>query len=55
MSLEDSDSSEDAHAYTTTDVVLGFASQDPTEDSFSQLGGVPVSTSFNFMAGFAEG
>ena len=44
MAFEDSDSSEDDLRLTTTNVVLGFASKDPTDDDFSQLGGHPVST-----------
>ena len=47
MPLNDSDSSdednEDIGAYTTTKVLLGYASKEPTDDSFSQLGGRPVS------------
>ena len=43
MALSDSDSSEnESQEYTTTNVLLGFASREPTEDSFSQLGGYPV-------------
>lgn len=38
-----SDSSDDEVSYTTTNVMLGYASKEPTADSFSQLGGLPVS------------
>ena len=45
MSLNDSDSSdEETGEYTTTKVLLGYASKEPTDDPFSQLGGCPVST-----------
>lgn len=44
MPLDDSDSSdEDTGAYTTTKVLLGYASKEPLDDPFSQLGGRPVS------------
>ena len=43
MAPYDSESSdEDTHDYTTTNVVLGYASTEPTDDSISQLGGRPV-------------
>ncbi len=43
MSQDDSDSSEgDSSVYTITNVLLGYASKEPTNDSFSQLGGIPV-------------
>ncbi|GME64894.1 hypothetical protein GTA08_BOTSDO06410 [Neofusicoccum parvum] len=39
----DSDSSGDeASDYTETNVLLGYASKDPTDDTFSQLGGHPT-------------
>ena len=42
--MNDSESSdEDTEGYTTTKALLGFASKEPTDDSFSQLGGRPVS------------
>lgn len=37
-----SDSSDDEASYTTTNVMLGYASKEPTGDNFSQLGGLPV-------------
>lgn len=40
QSLDSSD--EESEQYTTTDVMLGYASEEPTEDGFSQLGGYPV-------------
>ena len=47
MPLNDSDSSdEDIGPYTTTKVLLGYASKEPTDDSFSKLGGRPVSILF---------
>lgn len=43
MPPNDSDSSDDESAsFTTTNVLLGYASKDPTDDDFSQLGGYPV-------------
>lgn len=43
MALDTSDSSdEEDEQYVTTNVMLGFASEEPTEDIFSHLGGVPV-------------
>ena len=43
MPQDDSDSSDaDSSVYTTTNVLLGYASKEPTEDIFSQLGGRPV-------------
>lgn len=39
----DSDSSgEELDDYATTNVLLGYASKEPTDDSISQLGGHPV-------------
>lgn len=44
MALHDSDSSGDEdEQYATTNVMLGYASKEPTDDTFSHLGGVPVS------------
>ena len=41
----DSDSSDAASSkYSTTNVMLGYASKEPTDDAFSQLGGFPVCT-----------
>lgn len=43
MDPYDSDSSlEDGKDYTETNVYLGFASKQPTEDTISHLGGLPV-------------
>ena len=43
MDPYDSDSSlEDAKGYTETNVNLGYASNEPTEDTSSHLGGFPV-------------
>ena len=43
MPPNDSDSSEDENgSFTTTNVMLGYASKEPTDDEFSQLGGYPV-------------
>lgn len=43
MALHASDSSgEEDERYATTNVMLGFASEEPTEDIFSHLGGIPV-------------
>lgn len=44
MAPNDSDSSdEDTEIFTTTNVLLGYASKESTDDSFSHLGGYPVS------------
>ena len=44
MPPRDEDSSDsDIGDYSTTNVLLGYASKEPTDDSFSQLGGHPVS------------
>ena len=46
MAHNDSDSSEDdGGSFTTTNVMLGYASHEPTDDNFSQLGGYPVRAS----------
>ncbi|KAK7519872.1 programmed cell death protein 2 [Phyllosticta citriasiana] len=42
MASYDSDSSGDEEEYTETNVLLGYASKDPTDDDFSQLGGYPT-------------
>ncbi|KAG8533211.1 uncharacterized protein KY384_001994 [Bacidia gigantensis] len=42
MQLTDSDSSDNECAYDTTSVMLGYASRNPTDDDFSQLGGFPT-------------
>lgn len=44
MLQNDSDSSdEENESFSTTNVLLGYASKEPTDDTFSQLGGHPVS------------
>lgn len=42
MPRYDSDSSDDGEDYTETNVLLGYASKEPTGDSISHLGGQPV-------------
>ena len=43
MTPNDSDSSDgESESFTTTNVLLGYASKEATEDEFSQLGGYPV-------------
>lgn len=43
MASDLSDSSADEEEqYTTTNIMLGYASKEPTDDSVSQLGGFPV-------------
>lgn len=43
MEHNTSDTSDDDDvSFTTTNVMLGYASKEPTDDSFSQLGGYPV-------------
>ena len=43
MASYDSDSSlDDQTDYTETGVLLGYASQEATEDAISHLGGIPV-------------
>ena len=42
MAPNDSDSSDESGSFTTTNVLLGYASEEATEDEFSQLGGYPV-------------
>ena len=50
MASYDSDSSDgDDASYNTTNVLLGYASKEPTDDTFSQLGGFPVSFSLTHM------
>ena len=49
MALYESDSSdEDFTDYARTDVLLGYASRIPTEDTVSHLGGTPVSFPLRF-------
>lgn len=51
MAHNDSDSSDDnGGSFTTTNVMLGYASREPTDDNFSQLGGYPVRASSSFLA-----
>lgn len=38
----DSDSGDDEEEYTETNVLLGYATSEPTGDAVSHLGGVPV-------------
>lgn len=43
MAQDEGDSSDaDSSIYTATNVLLGYASKEPTDDTFSQLGGRPV-------------
>jgi len=42
MDSYDSDSSDDESAFTGTNVLLGYASKESTDDSVSHLGGIPV-------------
>ena len=42
MAMYESDSLDENDAYTTTYTLLGYASKEPTDDSISQLGGLPV-------------
>lgn len=44
MNREDSESSDDEFRFTTSSILLGYASKEPTEDPFNQLGGLPVLT-----------
>ena len=45
---DDSESSDDGiNNYTTTNVLLGYASRKHTDDIISQLGGEPVYSSFS--------
>lgn len=51
MAHNDSDSSDDnGGSFTATNVMLGYASGEPTDDNFSQLGGYPVRASSRFLA-----
>lgn len=45
----DSDSSDDESEYNETKTLLGYASEDATDDAFSQLGGHPVRTELSYM------
>jgi len=48
MPPNDSDSSdEESRSSTTTNVLLGYTSKEPTDDGFSQLGGYPVSNALS--------
>lgn len=42
MASYDSDSSADEDQYTQTNVLLGYATKEPTDDPANQLGGHPV-------------
>ena len=42
-SISSGSSDDEDTSFTTTDVLLGYASKAPTDDPFSQLGGHPVS------------
>ena len=42
MASYDTDSSDENDSYTTTNTLLGYASKETTDDSISQLGGIPV-------------
>lgn len=42
MADYDSDSSDDGQVLAATNVLLGYASKEPTEDFVSHLGGKPV-------------
>jgi pre-rRNA-processing protein TSR4 len=42
MADYDSDSSLDDAPYSETNVLLGYATTDPTDDAISHLGGTPV-------------
>jgi hypothetical protein len=42
MSLKYDSSSDDESSYATTNVLLGYASKEPTGDDISYLGGSPV-------------
>ena len=43
MPPNDSESSDnESETYTTTSILLGYASKEPTDDDFNQLGGYPV-------------
>lgn len=45
----DSDSSDDESEYNETKTLLGYASEDATDDAFSQLGGHPVRTDISYI------
>lgn len=42
MASYESDSSDEERSYTETNVLLGYASKEPTDDLVSRLGGHPV-------------
>lgn len=54
MPYEDSESSDDDASYTITNVLLGYASKEPTEDPFNQLGGFPVRIFYLHWRHFVE-
>ena len=48
-----SDSSDDERGeYTSTNVLIGYAEDQPTDDTFSRLGGIPVSCIGSVVRGF---
>jgi hypothetical protein len=51
MAPSDSDSSDgDDDDYTETSVLLGYASQKPSDDTISHLGGQPVWLDFQYLS-----
>lgn len=54
MATYDSDSSDGEDGeYTKTTTLLGYASEDPTDDPISQLGGYPVRiVTFSFWSSY---
>ena len=49
MPSSDNESSDDeTQELTATNVLLGYASKEPTDDSFSQLGGYPVRSDLTY-------
>ena len=49
MAAYDSDSSGELDDFTETTTLLGYASKDRTDDTFSQLGGLPVRNYHTFI------
>ncbi len=49
-SISDDSSGDDDERYTTTNVTLGYASKEPTDDTFSHLGGNPVRLNSRLLA-----
>ena len=54
MAPYDSDSSEGEDDYTETNVLLGFATREATDDAISHLGGQPVSCIISFQVPGAD-